>query len=221
MKLTIVAATGGIGRHLLDRAIEAGHDVTAVVRNPAGLPAGVRSVRADLTTATAGELDPAMAGADAVLSGLGARSAAETGVVTAGTNAIAAAMRARGVRRIVVVSAAPIGTVAAPGRPRPPKHDPGDGVVMRYVLTPAIKVVLRKAYADLAEMEGALRDSGLEWTVIRPPRLTDAPPTGDYRIAFDSNVRRGVTVARADVAALMLDVLTRPETIGHTLGVAN
>jgi uncharacterized protein YbjT (DUF2867 family) len=92
---------------------------------------------------------------------------------------------------------------------------------MRYVLTPAIKVVLRKAYADLAAMEGALRDSGLEWTVVRPPRLTDAPPTGDDRIAFDSNVRRGVTVARADVAALMLDVLTRPETIRHTLGVAN
>jgi putative NADH-flavin reductase len=221
MKLTVVAATGGIGQHVLDGAIAAGHDVTAVVRNPARLPTGVRSVRVDLATASAEDLAPAIESADAVLSGLGPRSAADVGVVAAGTGAIVTAMRAARVRRIVVVSAAPIGTVAVPGRPKPPRHDPGDGIVMRYVLTPIVKRLLRNGYADLAAMEAALRESGLEWTVVRPPRLTDKPPTGAYRTALDRNLRRGMTVSRADVAALMLDALTRPDLIGRCVGVAD
>ena len=85
MKLTIVAATGGIGRQLLTQALAAGHDVTAVVRNPATLPAEVRAVTADLTTAGPAALEPAVAGADAVLSGLGPRSRADAGVASRGT----------------------------------------------------------------------------------------------------------------------------------------
>ena len=91
---------------------------------------------------------------------------------------------------------------------------------MRYVLTPAIRTVLRAHYDDLARMEDALREIGLDWTVIRPPRLKDTPLTGTYRTALDQNLRRGTSVGRADVAHLMLGVLERPETIGHALGVA-
>ncbi len=117
MKLTIFAATGGIGHQILDQAVAAGHDVTAVVRNPDKLSGRVRVIKADLATADAEALAPAVSGADAVLSGLGPRSKAEFGIVTRGTRAIARAMQATGVRRIVVVSAAPVGTVASAGRP--------------------------------------------------------------------------------------------------------
>jgi uncharacterized protein YbjT (DUF2867 family) len=221
MKLTIVAATGGIGRQLVDRAVAAGHDVTAVVRDPAALAdRSVRTVRVDLSQAGPEPLAPAVTGADAVLSALGPRRAADVGVVTTGTTAVVTAMRAAGARRLVVVSASPIGTVASPGRPHPPRHDPGDGLVMRYLLTPMIKAVLRANYADLAAMEDVLRDSGLDWTVLRPPRLTDKPPTGTYRTALDRNVRRGLSVTRADVADHMLRILSEPDTIGHTVGIA-
>src|SRR4029450_6430304 len=77
MKLTIFAATGGIGRQALEQAVAAGHDVTAVVRNPNKLSAQVRSVTADLAAADPAALESAAAGADAVLSGLGPRSASE------------------------------------------------------------------------------------------------------------------------------------------------
>src|SRR6266542_6673055 len=77
MKLTIFAATGGIGRQLLEQAVAAGHDVTAVVRNPNRLYEEVRAVTADLENADPAELESAVAGADAVLSGLGPRSASE------------------------------------------------------------------------------------------------------------------------------------------------
>lgn len=222
MKLTIFAATGGIGRQLLDQAVAAGHDVTAVVRSPerlAGVP--VRVVRADLANPDLAAIESAVAGADAVLSGLGPSRASEAGIAAVGTRPIVQAMLATGVRRIVVVSAAPVSTMASPGRPNPPKHDPGEGFLMRHVLTPFIQTALRKVYVDLAEMEDVLRASGLDWTAVRPPRLTDKPLTGAYRTAIGRNLRGGAFVSRADVADLMLRVLERPETIGQGVGVAN
>lgn len=187
MKLTIFAATGGIGRQLLEQAAGAGHDVTAVVRNPQKLPGGlarqVRVVIADLAAPNPATLKSAAAVADAVLSGLGPRPNSQAGIATRGTRAIAAAIKATGARRIVVVSAAPIGTVPSPARPNPPKHDPGDGFIMQHLLNPLTKAAPRKHYADLAQMEDILRDSNLDWTAIRPPRLTDKPLTGTYRTA--------------------------------------
>src|ERR1039457_6879483 len=166
MKLTIFAATGGIGRQILEQAIAAGHDVTAVARNPQKLP---------------GELS----------------------------------------RQVRVVSAAPIGTVPSPARPNPPKHDPGDGFIMAHLLNPLTKAALRKHYADLAQMEDILRDSDLDWTAIRPPRLTDKPLTGTYRTARGQNLRRGLFIPRANVAHHMLRALDQPETIRQTIGVGS
>jgi putative NADH-flavin reductase len=225
MKLTIVAATGGIGHQLLEQALAAGHDVTTVVRNPNRLPgelaAQVRTVTTNLATADPAALEPAIAGADAVLSGLGPRPGKDPGVASRGTHAILAAMQATGVRRIVVVSAAPIGTVPSPGHPTPPRHDPGDGFLMRHLLAPLTKAALRKRYADLALMEDLLGDSGLDWTVVRPPRLTQGSLTGTYRTAYGRNLRHGLTVSRADVAHLMLRALDQPETISQVVGIAN
>jgi putative NADH-flavin reductase len=222
MKLTIFAATGGIGGHALEQALASGHDVTAAVRNPSKLrKRDVRIVNADLAAPDPGALESAVKGADAVLSGLGARSASEAGVAWQGTRAIVAAMKAAGVRRIVVVSAAPIGTVPSPGRPDPPKHDPGDGFFMRHLFSPMTKAAFRKHYADLAKMEDVLRDSALDWTVVRPPRLTDKALTGTYRVAYGQNLLRGLFISRADVAQFMLRVLDRPDTIRQAIGIAN
>ena len=220
MKLTIFAATGGIGRQALEQAVAAGHDVTAVVRNPNKLSRKVRIVAADLAGPDPAALESALEGADAVLSGLGPRSLSEAGITSRGTRAIVQAMKATNTRRIVVVSAAPISTVPSPGRPNPPKRDPGEGFFMRNLLSPLIKTILRKHYADLALMEDMLRDSGLDWTIVRPPRLTDKPLTGIYRTAYGQNLRRGIFISRADVADLMLRVLKQPETIKQAIGIA-
>ena len=221
MKLTIFAATGGVGRQLLGQAVAAGHDVTAVVRSPEKLSGpSVRVVRADLTAADPAALESAVGGADAVLSGLGPRSNADAGIAAQGTAAIVAAMQATDVRRIVVVSAAPVGTVPSPGRPRPPRHDPGDGFFMRHLFSHVAGTLFGKVYTDLALMEDILRDSGLDWTVVRPPRLSSKPGTGRYRTAYGQNVRGGWIVPRADVAHLMLGALGQPETIKQVIGVA-
>jgi putative NADH-flavin reductase len=163
----------------------------------------------------------AVGGADAVLSGLGPRSAADASITAPGTEAVIRAMQATGVRRVVVVSAAPVGTVPSPGRPKPPRHDPGDGFFMRNLFSRVVRAAFRRHYADLALMEDLLRDSGLDWTVVRPPRLTDKPLSSSYRTAYGQNVRGGWQVSRADVAHLMLRVLEQPQTIKQVVGVAN
>lgn len=224
MKLAIMAATGGVGQQLLRQALGAGHDVTAVARNPAKLPAALREARivtADLAAAEPAVLEAAIAGTDAVVSGLGPGSNSDTGIATGGTRVIAAAMHATAVKRLVVVSAAPVGTVPSPGRPKPPKHDPGDGFFMRHLGAPFARAAFGKVYADLAAMEDLLRDSGLDWTVIRPPKLTNKPLTGHYRTAAGQNVRGGFSVPRADVAHLMLAALGQPATIGQVIGIAS
>jgi putative NADH-flavin reductase len=221
MRLVIFAATGGIGRQILNQAVVAGHDVTALVRDPAklsGVP--VRVVAADLATADPETLRGALTGADAVLSGLGARSMAEAGVAWRGTQAIVGTMRATGVRRIVVVSAASVGTVPSPRRPNPPRHNPGDGFFMRHLAAPLAKAAFRRYYVYLALMEDVLADSDLDWTIVRPPRLLNGRATGNYRTAYGQNVRTGMFIRRADVAHLMLGALDRTETIGRVIGVA-
>jgi putative NADH-flavin reductase len=223
MKLTIFGATGGIGGQLLEQAVAAGHEVTAVVRDPRKLAPsrnGVRVVTADLAAAEPGVLESAVAGADAVLSGVGPRPMAKAGVAEHGTQAIVRAMQATGVRRILVVSAAPISTVPSPGRPNPPRRDQGEGFVMRNVLTPFAKAVMRERYADLARMEDVLRASDLDWTIFRPPRLTSQGLRGRYRTAYGKNLRGGAIISRADVAHAMLAALEQPATIGQEVGIA-
>jgi putative NADH-flavin reductase len=226
MKLTIIAATGGVGRQLLTQALDAGHDVTAVARNPAKLPAeplagrAARIITADLAAPDPEVLESAVAGADAVLSALGPHNNADAGIATPGTAAIIAAMRATGVRRIIAISASPVATTPSPGRPDPPKHDPGDGFIMRQVGVRVAKALFGKVYDDLARMEDVLRESGLDWTVLRPPQLTGKPFTGHYRIAVGQNVRGGRSIPRADVARYMLAVLGQPDTIGRAIGIA-
>jgi len=221
MKLTIFAATGGIGRLVLAQALEAGHEVTAVARRPEAVTLSpARVVAADLATVEPEALVPAVAGADAVLSGLGGRSRRDTDVATRGTEAIVTAMRTAGVARILVVSAAPVGTVASPARPHPPRRDPGDGPLMRYLLGPAVKAALAGHYADLARMEDVLRASGLDWTIVRPPRLTNGPLTASYRTAFGRNLRGGGSVSRQDVAHYLLRGVDDPGSVRQTVGIA-
>jgi putative NADH-flavin reductase len=114
-----------------------------------------------------------------------------------------------------------IGTVPSPGNPNPPKYDPGDGFFMRHLGARLAKALMGEHLADVALMEDILHDSGLDWTVVRPPRLTSKPLTGTYRTAYGQNLRRGLLISRADVAHCMLRVLDQPDTIKQTIGIAN
>ena len=209
MKLTIFGASGVTGTFLTEQALAAGHQVSAVVRDPARLSVagspGLRVVTADLMDPLA--ISPAVAGADAVLATFGPRGTGPTRVLREGTRSVIEAMRKEGARRLVLVS----GSIVA---------DEGEGPAMRYLVKPlARRTVLRHVAADMRLAEEEIRESGLDWTIVRPPRLTSRA-SGTYRTAIDRNLTRGVTVSRADLAACMLAIIGDPATIHHHIGIA-
>ncbi|MEU8794769.1 NAD(P)H-binding protein [Streptomyces sp. NPDC048643] len=209
MKLTVLGATGGIGQEIVRQALGAGHQVTAVVRDPARLTvtgAGLEVYRTDLTDPES--LRPAVAGRDAVLSGLGARRRKDAGVASRLTRTVLGAMEAEQTRRLLVVSASPVGPAATE-----------DGFVDR-AMRGMISSLLKDVYADLREMEAALAASATDWTAVRPPRLQDKPVTGSYRTAVGGFPARGRFIGRADVAHAMLAMTHDPATVKQGVGVA-
>jgi uncharacterized protein YbjT (DUF2867 family) len=212
MKITVFGATGGIGRHIVRQSLDAGHSVTAVVRDAARL--GVSHPALEVAT-VAGLTDPEVLrpivqGSDAAISGVGPHGPKVGPVATTTTRGILRALEAGGVRRFVAVSAVPVGSVPE-----------GESFLNRQILLPLISTLLRDLYADLAAMEDEIRRSATEWTIVRPPRLTNRPPTGRYRQSIGGNVPRGYAISRADVAHAMLAALGDPATVGQAVGVAN
>jgi putative NADH-flavin reductase len=210
MKITVFGATGGSGIQLVRQGLDRGHEVTAVVRDPARLPAELRE-RADVVVAEVMDPDavtPAVAGRDAVLSAMGPRGNGPTTVCSGSIRSILTAMERAGARRLLMVSAAGL------------ESDAGDGLVTRYVLKPIVQRVFRHSYADLARAERLLRDSDTDWTIVRPARLTDAAAPGRYRTARDLSVRGGHTTTRADLADCMLTLIDDRTSVGHVVSVA-
>jgi putative NADH-flavin reductase len=210
MKLTIFGSTGGTGAQLVQQALAAGHDVTAVARNPARVELRhdhLRVLRGDVLDAAS--VEEAVRGQDAVASCIG-NTTRETPVTlySAGTGTILGAMRTGDIRRFICISANPL----VVGN--------GDVLLDRLVLKPIVRAIFRAPYADLARMEEEVRRSGLDWTIVRPPRLTDKPHTGRYRLAYDRNLPRGRSIARADLADAMLKLLDDPKSSRMAVAVA-
>ena len=207
MRLTVFGGTGRTGSEVVRQALAAGHDVVAVVRDPARLtvPAGrgLGVVTADVMEPA--QIGPAVKGADAVVSALGPRPGGPVTVLTDGVRSILAAMEDAGLQRLVAVSASGAFT------------EPDEPFVTRVMVKPVLQRFLRDSVADTRRMEAEIRASGTDWTLIRPPRLTNRPGRGRYRREIGRNV--GTSIARADVADAILAALPDPATIGHTVGI--
>ncbi|MEU5031857.1 NAD(P)-dependent oxidoreductase [Streptomyces milbemycinicus] len=208
MRITVFGATGGTGQHLVNQALETGHHITAVVRNPARLQQAdhprLAVVKADLQHLEA--ITEAVKGQDAVVSTLGPRGKDDITVCSDGARAIITAMRATDSRRLIVVTAS--GHIV----------DEGDGPFTRGMVKPMLRRFLRDGFADFARTDQAVKASGLDWTIMRPPRLTDGRRRA-YRTATDRNVRGGITIARADLADAILTAAADPATAGHTIAL--
>lgn len=212
MKLTVFGATGRIGGQVVRQALDAGHEVTAVVRDPARLavrdPALAVATVPDLADLDA--VRAALQGREATISAIGPRGRKDGPVASRATHHILRALDASGVSRLLVVSAVPVGPVPA-----------GESLVNRRLLLPFIRALLRDAYADLAAMEDELRGSATVWTVVRPPRLVDRPRSATYRTVVGANVPRAYSASRADVAHALLAAVDDPATFRRPVGVAS
>ena len=193
MKLIVFGATGNTGVEVLRQGRDRGHTMTAFVRSAdklAGID-GITVTTGDVLDET--QVTTAIRGHDVVLSCLGTRPWRHTDICSGGTRVIAAAMRAAGVKRLIVLSTQGIGdsTLGALGKV-------------------GAAVVLRKAFRDKAVMEDELATTDLDWIVVRPGLLTNGKPRGSWRSSID-NTLHGGKIARADVAAFMLQQLSSDE----------
>jgi putative NADH-flavin reductase len=193
MRLALLGATGRIGGHVLNWALSAGHEVTALARDPASLPnvAGVSVIAGQATDVAA--ITEIADGADAVVSALGPRGAKTPALLATAAEATVAAMGKVGIRRLVCVSAA--GAFI--------EDDPDTGAVIKFILPK----VLAKVFADVRAMESVVSASDLDWTLVRATRLVNAPQTGRYRVRPDFPPVGGRTIARGDVAHFIAAVL--------------
>jgi putative NADH-flavin reductase len=204
MHWLVLGATGGIGRALVAQAVARSHRVTAFVRSPKRMDPSltdVRVIEGDPRSAT--QLESAMVGCEGVLSTLGP-PIPFTGRTTIMGDAAAStihAMRATGLRRLVIVS----GDLQFP--------DGGPPWLVRATL-------LRHLARDQLELEQLTRSSGLDWTIVRPTRLTNGGLTRVYRAEEERLPRGAKAISRLDVAHFLLRAMERGESIGRIVGLA-
>ncbi|WAC52486.1 NAD(P)-dependent oxidoreductase [Frigoribacterium sp. SL97] len=192
MKVLVLGATGGTGSHVLRVALSAGHDVTVLVRDASSLDVteGVRVLTGDATSAE--DVRAAVAGQDAVLNAIGSRNMRHPVEVEVG-RALLPAMHDAGVDRLVVCSAFGVGESQA------------DATTFQKMF---FHTVLGKVYAAKDVADAEVRESGLDWTLVYPTRLTDDPATGSLATGERLLQGAGSHVTRADVARFMLAQLT-------------
>jgi putative NADH-flavin reductase len=202
MRVLVLGATGGIGKFLLEFATARGHEVTAFVRSPQKIALKserLRVVSGDLLHAD--QLAQVLLGQDVVLSAFGPATLRR--VITRGEfgTALATAMERSGVRRAVVVSSGLLF-----------EEQNAIGKLLRGTL-------FRNLLPDMSAMEATLEKDALEWTIVRPPRLTNGPLTKSYSSA-DGRLPKGMTVSRACVADFMVKEAERPAHVRQIVGLS-
>ncbi|MGQ4420410.1 NAD(P)-dependent oxidoreductase [Streptomyces sp. SAS_269] len=209
MRIAVFGANGPTGRHLTRQALDAGHEVVAVTRRSGSLP-----VRPGLTVAVADATDPAavdtaLGGTDAVLSALGARFSKETiTAYSASATVITGAMASHGIKRLLTVSS----SIADPN------WRPTGAHFFNHVLDPLVNRRLgRTLHEDMRRMEAMIRQTDLDWTLVRPSGLFEHPVATDYHTAEAS--ADGVFTARVDLAASSLRELVEQRYVRTAMGV--
>ena len=204
MNIIVFGATGGVGRHVVRQALEEGFGVTAFARNPAKLDIlheKLRVVRGDAFNP--GEVSAAIAGHDAVVSCLGSSQGLKRSTeLQEMTRNVVSGMLERGVKRIVCTASAGID-----------REIPGlSGKLIMYLL--------RHALADHRAAVGLIRESGLNYTIVRPLGLTNREFTGRYRESADGVPAKSMSIPRADVAHFILKALRDPRYHNASIGIA-
>jgi putative NADH-flavin reductase len=212
-KLLIIGANGGIGKQSVLLALETGHHVTALVRDPAKLQLqhpNLEIVKGDVLKP--GTFEKYLNDKDAVISALGVSggvfSDKPTTTYSQGNANLLHVMDKAGITRAFFISASALDI--SPVLP----------FYVRFAAKYILQKLLKHMYADLRIMENLVKASDMDWTIMRPPRLTDGEATGQYRVAINDFLKNGLSISRADVAHYMLNNLDNKESYNATVEVA-
>jgi putative NADH-flavin reductase len=213
MHIAIFGANGATGRLLTARSLQAGHTVTALLRSPKTFP-----FRDRVTVVQGTAFDPTavartVEGAQVVFTALGAKSPLRNeNVLPRAVPLIVQAMQRAGVRRIIALG-------SAGARPDALLRQPAwrRWVIQKLIYNTVLKWPVREQIAQY----NVLAASGLDWTMVLPPMLTNRPGRGTYRVDGEALPRLGHSVSRNDVAAFMFQQITRPEWTGKSVYISD
>lgn len=192
MNVTVVGATGRIGRHVAEKALKHGYDVTAFVRDPAKM--NIEHERLSLVQGNVQNLDDvenAIADADAVLAALGHTDTSSKDVLTEGTRNILTAMEKHNVDRLVNLTGAGVSY---------PKDEPG---LLNKVIGFLLRTLQPELLEDSTRQMQLIQSSDLDWVIVRVPMVTDAPGTGDIKVGYVGK-GTGPRIARDDIGEFMV-----------------
>ena len=204
MKIAVFGGTGGTGRLIIEQAMDSGHQITALVRDPARLSEAAK--QADIIVGdvlNTEKVCETISGVDAVTVSLGNRSDSPENTVSEGTRNIITCMNEVQVKRLIVVTSLGVGNSK-------------NQVPMAFKLV--MKTVMRKIMADKELQEKFVHNSGLDWVIVRPGELSNDPPSGACVYGTAPSIMAG-KVSRADVAEFVLRNLNDDQFLGQAVAI--
>ncbi|WP_035563006.1 NAD(P)-dependent oxidoreductase [Hymenobacter sp. IS2118] len=199
--IALFGASGKTGQEVLAQALRQGIHVRALVRTPAKITtrdAGLEIIAGDVLNPA--DVARTVQGTDAVVSVFGQVKGSPKNVQTVGTRHIVAAMRAQGIRHIISLSGG--GLPFGPDQPK----------LADRLIRGIMKLVVPQVLTDAAGHAEVLQASGLDWKIVRGPRLTDQPYTGQYRVGW-VGVNASTSIGRADLAEFILKQVKTDEFV--------
>ena len=208
MKLLLFGATGGTGREILSQGLAAGHHITAFVRNPTAITIKddklLVTKKGDLADQRA--IEDALRGKDAVISALGNKTGMAlrqpNTIISDGLRNILRGMNATNVSRLIFITSFGV----------------SDTIVLPEKLF--IKIFLKNIFADIPLQESLIKQSSLEWTIVRPARFVNGQKTGSYKSGENLPIGLFSKISRADVADFILKNLADPKTLQKIMTVS-
>jgi putative NADH-flavin reductase len=201
LNILIIGAYGGIGKNAVEIALEKGHYVTALVRNPAKLMLihpNLKIVKGDIMHPET--FENYLKNQDAIISAIGSKMNEPTTLYSEGNHNLLKAMKKMNIARAFFISAAAI------------EISPVQSFMVRLATKYIVQKLFGWGYADQRVMEKLVKESNINWTIMRPPRLTNKPATGTYRIAINSFLKKCLSISRADVAGFMINNIANEKT---------
>ncbi len=209
MKIVVFGATGGTGARVIDQALDKGYQVVAFTRKLQNLTAnGENLIPFEGDIHEAAKVSKAIRGVEAVISTLGPTDNKAPFAVSKGTVNILTGMKQHGVSRLVVTAGAGV-------------SDPNDAprFINRF-MNLLVKTISGNVYADMVETVRIVRESEVNWTIVRVPRLTDGPKTGKVTVAWVGK-GMGMQISRADLAAFLLGQLEADTYLHQAPAISN
>jgi putative NADH-flavin reductase len=208
-KILVFGGSGGTGKRFIEQALNAGHTITAIIRSPDAftlIHQNLKVVKGDVLNPKPYENE--FEKHDAVVSCLGIPKIEQTILYSSGIRNIVNNMEKSGLKQLICISS---GALDIP---------PNSSFIMTFLLKNVLQKIYKPVYADMRAMEGLIKTSGLDWTIVRAPKLTDGKATGTYRNITGLPLRGIPKISRADLAAFMLKHLTDCGATKSTIDIA-